>query len=425
MALFTSRTSTIGVATICMLSGLAAIGARADDIAATAPKFRDEPVAHKLYDRMNEALLQAESLSYSCRYETEGVGKFKMACIYRVWLKKPNYFRMETEDADGKMSGVLVGDGENLWIYWPNGRPIWANLEKSKDDRTQFTSYMTKPAPLAKHSILHEAVFLGGGMVFPILDPSTFHGHVDSLAPHLNAVRSLGTETVQGEEYDRIEVGLAGHQRVWQLSLSKRDHLPRRLKETVHTNIDHLTHEEWSSVIVKGEIPKATFVWTPPVGWTEWKLPNADECILKSSAKAPDFNLASIDGGRIRLSQFQGKPVWLCFWRVGCPPCRVEMPYLQDIYTKCKDRELVVLGINVSDDRPITLDYLREASISFPNVLDTSEAGEIAFQAYGGGAIPMNYIIDGHGRVVDAWVGLSESQARVKAALKKVDIELP
>ena len=40
--------------------------------------------------------------------------------VYRVWLKKPNYFRLEN---DLELHGtILIGDGSTLWLYWPNGR---------------------------------------------------------------------------------------------------------------------------------------------------------------------------------------------------------------------------------------------------------------------------------------------------------------
>jgi thiol-disulfide isomerase/thioredoxin len=121
------------------------------------------------------------------------------------------------------------------------------------------------------------------------------------------------------------------HQRSSCLWLSKRDHLPRKLKEVVRVKSDFVTHEEWSSVTVYRSISEGTFAWTPPAGWTRWKLRDEEDRLLKPGSKAPDFDLTSVDGGRIKRSDFRGKTVWLCFWRVGCPPCRQEMPYLQSL----------------------------------------------------------------------------------------------
>jgi peroxiredoxin/outer membrane lipoprotein-sorting protein len=422
-AAYLPGTARTGVGSAVLLLGGAAwllLGASADAAELGAAAFADEPAAHAAYDRMIEAMHQARSLSYTSRLEREAGGLVRTSCTYRVWLKKPNFFRMETRSTAGELEGVLIGDGTRLWIYWPRGRPQWKYVAESEADRkTRLTSYMTKPSPRGRHSIAHEAPFLGAGMGFPILDASVFHGHVDSVERYLDAVRSAGAETVGGEACDKIEVSFMNHQRGWYLWLSTRDHLPRKLKEVVRVSSDIVTREEWSSVTVDQEMPEGMFAWTPPEGWTEWKLPDEDDGLLKPGSKAPDFDLTSVDGGRIKLSDFRGKAVWLCFWRVGCPPCREEMPYLQSLYAKYRDRGLVVLGVNVSDDRAITSEFLRERGVTFPNILDTSPAAEEVYSRdYGVGTIPLNYLINGDGIVVDGWIGYLEGHARVNSALR-------
>ncbi len=408
--------------TILLLSGAAwlLLLASVDAAELDAAIFADEPAAHAVYNRMIEAIHQAKSLSYTSRFEREAGGCVGTSCTYRVWLKKPNFFRMETQSATGEPGGILIGDGTKLWIHWPKGRPQWQLVTQSEADRrTQFASYMTKLAPRDQHSILHEAPLLAAEMGAPILDASVFHGHVDSTERYLDGVRSAGAETIGGEDCDKIEVSLMNHQRSWYLWLSKRDHLPRKLKEVVRVSSDVVSREEWSSVIVDQEMPEAMFAWTPPAGWTEWKLPDEEDSLLKPGSKAPDFDLTSVDGGRIKLSDFRGKTVWLCFWRVGCPPCRQEMPYLQSLYAKHRDRGLVVLGVNVSDDKAITSKFLHEHGVTFPNILDTSPAAaEVYSRDYGVGSLPLNYLINGDGIVVDRWMDYLEGQARVNSALK-------
>lgn len=418
---WTARTG-IGFAIIFVCGAAGLVPDASADAAKPAAAFADEPAAHAAYDRMTEALHRAKSLFYTSRYERESGGRVRTSCTYRVWLKKPNHFRMDTRSAAGEPGGVLIGDGTNLWVHWPKGRPQWELVTESDADRkTRFTSYMTKPAPRGEHSIAHEAPLLGAGMGFPILDASVFHGHVDSVDRYLDAVRSAGAESVRGEDCAKVEVSLMGGQRSRYLWLSKRDHLPRKLKEIVRVSSDIVTNEEWSAVSVNGEMPEGTFAWSPPTGWTEWKLPEEEDGLLKPGAKAAGFDLTSVDGGKIKLSDFRGKAVWLCFWRVGCPPCRREMPHLQTLYAKYKDRGLVVLGVNVMDDRGITRDFLRECGVTFPNVLDTSPAAEAVYSRdYGVGTIPVNYLINGDGIVVDRWIGYEES--RDHSALKALGL---
>lgn len=84
----------------------------------------------------------------------------------------------------------------------------------------------------------------------------------------------------------------------------------------------------------------------------------------------------------------------------------------------------MVLGLNRADDRKITLDYLKENNVSFPNILDTSMAAHLALAQYetliGMMAVPLTYVIDRDGKVVDAWYGYESAKAQ--AALKKLGL---
>jgi outer membrane lipoprotein-sorting protein len=309
-----------------LLGGLGwpVVAASAGEAEATAVPFQDEPAAHALYDQMVEAMRKAESLSYVSHFKFEGKGQVVGECIYRAWLKKPNYFRVETEATSpaviamyGKEGGILIGDGKNLWIHWPQGRPPFALEELAADKETRRKSYMTKPAPPGGHSIGHEVVYLGAGMFMPIIDPSTFHGYTDSLQPYLDGVKSLPAEKVGTEECDKIEVSIMKGQRIWHLWLSRSDHLPRKLQQIVRVSYDLVMNEEWSSVTLNADIPDAMFAWKPPKDWTQWKPPDPEERLLKPGTEAPDFELASAEGEPIKLSGYRGKVVWLYIWRAG------------------------------------------------------------------------------------------------------------
>lgn len=85
----------------------------------------------------------------------------------------------------------------------------------------------------------------------------------------------------------------------------------------------------------------------------------------------------------------------------------------------------MVLGFNCSDDKQIALDFLRENSATFPNILDSSDAAtRTGFEGYKMSGVPLNYIIDREGKVVDAWYGYEKGHKRAKAALEKLGLEL-
>lgn len=92
---------------------------------------------------------------------------------------------------------------------------------------------------------------------------------------------------------------------------------------------------------------------------------------------------------------------------------------------KYRDSELVILGFNASDDKQIALEFMRDNGATFPTILDSSDAAvKTSFRDYRGSGVPLNYIIDRDGNVVDAWYGYEEGHARAIAALKKMGGDL-
>ena len=55
---------------------------------------------------------------------------------------------------------------------------------------------------------------------------------------------------------------------------------------------------------------------------------------------APDFQLKTLDGKTVTLSQLRGTPVLINFWASWCQPCRDEMPFLQQVYNAYKGQGL-------------------------------------------------------------------------------------
>ena len=113
---------------------------------------------------------------------------------------------------------------------------------------------------------------------------------------------------------------------------------------------------------------------------------------------APDFTTQTLDGSRVRLSQYRGKPVLLNFWATWCAPCQDEMPLIQranDIYQR---QGLVVLAVNYQQTNTGSMQsFLRKVSARFPAVFDP--AGQIA-GAYGVNVgLPVSIFIDRSGTV--------------------------
>jgi peroxiredoxin/outer membrane lipoprotein-sorting protein len=385
--------------------------------------FKDAPQARALYKKMNETIRKAETLSYeSSRREMFG-GDQQQPWTYKVWMKKPNFFYVEMIDENGKNHGILVGDGEYAWSFWPNGRPWFKGEDYDAYQKSRLKVYMNEPAPPGKYSIGY-AKILQKSVGPIIINPAVFQGINDTLEPVIDWMQNCGTEKIDGEDCHLIEVSYANHQRSQYFWISKRDNLPRKLKDVVRANEDSNTQELWSKVKLNDEIPQEKFRCTPPEGWKQWHPPKPEDRLLKPGQQAPDFELLSIDGSKIKMSDYRGKVVWLNFWRVGCPPCREEIPHLERLYNKYKSQGLAVLGFDFVDDKQIALDFLRQHSVTFPNIVDTSdEAIKTGFMRYGARAAPVNYIIGGEGKITAAWHGYDPNSTQAVDVFKKLGLE--
>ena len=386
--------------------------------------FEDEPAARALYEKMIETMRSAQTLSYKSTHRDVSDGEEYGRSSYTIWMKKPNLFYAEAINEDNNSKGILVGDGQYAWNFWPNGRPSFRGEDYDAYEKTRFNVYMKEPAPPGKYSIGYAVVFKKSNC-FPILNPSIFQGINNTLEPIMDCVQGRGVEKVADEDCNVIEISYGNHQRSQYFWISIRDNLPRKLKDVVRANKDIITHEVWSEVTLNAEIPAEKFAWAPPENWRQWHPPGPEDKLLKPGQDAPDFELLSAAGGKIKLSDYLGKIVWIYIWRSGCPVCHEEVRHLQVLYEKYKDKGLVILGFNFSDDKKIALNFLRDNSATFPNILDASdEAIKTGFLTYGAAATPVNYVIDRKGKIVDAWIGYEKGHKQALTALEKAGLIL-
>jgi thiol-disulfide isomerase/thioredoxin len=117
-----------------------------------------------------------------------------------------------------------------------------------------------------------------------------------------------------------------------------------------------------------------------------------DNSSLKVGKSAPDFELATLDGSSIRLSQFKGQPVLLTFGATWCPDCRVEVPLLQDLHKR--HPELIILLVDVKENPDIVQKYADALGITHPILLDPDGTVNDLYQIF---AIPTELFIDADG----------------------------
>lgn len=136
----------------------------------------------------------------------------------------------------------------------------------------------------------------------------------------------------------------------------------------------------------------------------------ANEGIGKGD-QAPNFTLATLDGKEVTLADYQGKKVVLNFWATWCPPCKAEMPHMQNYYEDMAEKENVeILAVNLTS-ADVGIDkveaFKEDYGLSFPIPLD--EEGKIG-DKYQAITIPTTYIIDTTGTIQNKIVGPMDEQ---------------
>jgi cytochrome c biogenesis protein CcmG, thiol:disulfide interchange protein DsbE len=133
---------------------------------------------------------------------------------------------------------------------------------------------------------------------------------------------------------------------------------------------------------------------------------------------APDFELLTPDGNPIRLSDLRGQAVILNLWASWCPPCKAEMPALQNVHEQYAADGLVVLGVNMTyqDSAVSAVQFLEDGGLTFPVVMDVD--GSVG-RRYLMRALPTTFFIERSGRIHSLEVGgpLPEALLRSKAIL--------
>ena len=123
------------------------------------------------------------------------------------------------------------------------------------------------------------------------------------------------------------------------------------------------------------------------------------------NSQAPDFTLVNLAGEDISLADFHGNVVLINFWTTWCPYCKLDLPVMNSLYVKYKEKGFVVLAVNVTALEKTTgavEKFVTENDYSFPVLLD--KTGDISLK-YEATAFPTSFIINRQGEVVYSKVG--------------------
>jgi peroxiredoxin len=134
---------------------------------------------------------------------------------------------------------------------------------------------------------------------------------------------------------------------------------------------------------------------------------------------APIFRYLDSGGQLKSISDFQGKALLVNFWSSRCPPCRDEMPILDQAYRDpaWQSRGLEILTVNLDEDSGAAQQFIRDNKYSFPFVLDSKSVIGNAYDVF---EYPSTFLIDRKGIIQARKEGPFTSDSDLAKALDKI-----
>ena len=146
---------------------------------------------------------------------------------------------------------------------------------------------------------------------------------------------------------------------------------------------------------------------------------------LKLGDPAPALQLAEwLQGGPITLAEGKGSKVYVVeFWATWCPPCRVTIPHLTELYKKYKDQGLEVVSKTEEEPEYIKTFLIEQGDkMAYPVAIDRDQLTTVAYMlGVNVNTIPHAFVIDSNGKLVWHCNPLSGLEDAVKQHLPKKD----
>jgi thiol-disulfide isomerase/thioredoxin len=196
----------------------------------------------------------------------------------------------------------------------------------------------------------------------------------------------------------------------YQKALHVRKKAPNPVEGRIEDNLMDESRALWKKM---GGTETAWNVWSQPPAA---KIQEVAESGWKKPAKPmPAFELADLSGKTWRLKSLEGRAVLINVWATWCGPCQAELPHLEKLYEKVKDRaDLQILTLTIDEDLGVVAPFMKEKGFTFPVLPAFSFVTGLLDLV----AIPQNWIVDTKGEW--CWTGgPSVSDAEWEAAMLK------
>lgn len=132
-----------------------------------------------------------------------------------------------------------------------------------------------------------------------------------------------------------------------------------------------------------------------------------------------NFDLTDMAGNSVKLSDFKGKVLLINFWFINCPPCRMEMPDLNQLKEEYKGEDVAFLAITF-DPKSRVADFLEKTSFNFQIIPDARKI----IETYGIMGFPTSVVLNREGIVVNSKMGGSMNiKEELKAFIEEAKLQ--
>jgi thiol-disulfide isomerase/thioredoxin len=135
---------------------------------------------------------------------------------------------------------------------------------------------------------------------------------------------------------------------------------------------------------------------------------------------APDVENVTLEGKKVKLSDYKGKVVLLDIWATWCPPCRAMIPHERELVKEMKDKPFVLVSVSADDEKETLTKFLEKEQMPWVHWWNDG-AENVVLKKYRVRAFPTLYLIDHSGKVREKWVGNPGNEKIDKAVKDLVD----
>ncbi len=160
------------------------------------------------------------------------------------------------------------------------------------------------------------------------------------------------------------------------------------------------------------------FAFVPPADAKEQPPTAGGNRVDLTGKEAPSFRGVSLDGKVYSSQDLKGKPVLLDFWATWCGPCKRSMPITERLHEDYKGKGLVILGIDVGENRDVVEKFMATSPFGYPVIMG-DEAGMTS--AYSVNLFPTFVLVGADGKVASHQFGLNESALNGIPAMAGLD----